>query len=89
VSKCKECQFWGYDPDKYNGDDDITDPIDEDTFEPKAMPFKVRLCNSPNIVLFERNPNSNGVSLCDGSNYRAKMYTGEDFGCVNFKEIAK
>jgi hypothetical protein len=77
--KCKDCKHWE-DGDEY---DLIMHPLDPDTYNFMEMPFKVFECKNPNITLFERNPNSNGVSLCDGSDYKAKMYTGEDFGCIN------
>jgi hypothetical protein len=79
--KCKECKFWEEVKDEY---DPIASPEDEDGGL-KKMPFEVRICKSPNITLFERNPNPNGVSLCDGSDYMATMYTGPEFGCINGK----
>ncbi len=83
---CKDCLFWIDDESDTNY---IMHPFDEDTFKEKKMPFLVKRCNCSNITLFERNPNIDGVSLCDGSNYRAAMYTGENFGCVNGKEKEK
>jgi len=78
---CKECRYWAESSD--DDDDRIMHPEDPDTYEPMALPFSVKKCTSENITLFERNPDSAGVSLCDGSDYRAQMYTGPDFGCVN------
>ena len=81
MKTCKDCAFWRID----DRTDRITNPIDEDTYEEKEMPFEVRKCLNDDITLFERNPSPRGVSLCDGSQYYAAMYTGPDFGCVNFK----
>ena len=77
--KCKECKYWKK-PNEY---DEIATPIDQDTYKPMVLPFEVRICESENITLFERNPNSNGVSLRDGSDFHCAMYTGEDYGCIN------
>ena len=84
MNKCKTCKHW-----IAPGNDDfqagyICHPVDPDTYEPMAMPFEVRMCESPKIVFFERSPDSTGISLIDGSEYYASMLTGEDFGCVNF-----
>ena len=76
---CKSCIYW-QDNDNMNS---IMHPYDDDTYEEMVMPFIVKRCCCPNITLFERNPNSNGVSLCDGSHYHAAMYTGCEYGCVN------
>lgn len=81
--RCKECIFWKM-PDN-NIYDPIARPEDEDGGL-KIMPFDVRICKSPNQTLFERNPNINGISLNDGSEYSAVLYTGQEFGCVNGKK---
>lgn len=78
---CKDCIFWIDD----NPHDEIIHPIDEDTFEEKEMPFPVKKCLSSSITRFERNPSIRGVSLRDSSMYYVQMYTGPEFGCVNFK----
>jgi hypothetical protein len=84
LGKCKTCEHWcRTSDDRWDG---IANPYDPDTMDYAVMPFEVRQCTSPNIVYFERNPNSNGISLKDGSDYRAVMYTGEDFGCVLYEE---
>jgi hypothetical protein len=77
---CKDCIYWIDDKPDY---DRIMHPEDMDTGEYMKMPFEIKKCKCSNITLFERNPNDNGVSLCDGSDYRAVMYTGPNFGCVN------
>lgn len=80
MKHCETCKYWKKVP--LDDFDQIANPTDEDTCEPKEMPFEVRECSSPNITLFERNPNADGISLTDGSDYRAVMYTGPSFGCV-------
>jgi hypothetical protein len=80
--QCKECKYWVDDKTDY---DKIMHPEDYDTGEEMKMPFEVRKCKHPNITLFERNPDPKGVSLCDGSDYRAVMYAGPEYGCVNGK----
>jgi len=82
MERCKTCKHWGSKPDEEIYSDRICKPYDEDTFEKKKMPFEVKRCCSPNITLFEKNLNSNGISLTDGSEYYASMCTGEDFGCI-------
>ena len=82
---CKTCKYW-YVTEEYKKYDQILEPYDSDTYEPMVMPFEVRLCNSPKIAFFERNPDPKGISLCDGSNYMIKLCTGPDFGCVNYEE---
>ena len=86
---CKNCRFWAVNKEDYNPHNDIIEPLDPDTYKPMKMPFEVKVCMSDNITWFERNPNSNGVSLVDGSDYYARMLTGENFGCVNFKKRGK
>jgi hypothetical protein len=87
MNRCRNCKYWQI-PEGCNGyvSDSIYNPIDPDTFESMKMPFEVRECKSGNITLFERNPNPKGVSLQDGSDYFATMYTGPLYGCVNFKK---
>ena len=83
MKTCKTCIYWVDTDDDF---DSIMHPWDYDTDSKKMdMPFEVRECTSRNITLFERNPDPQGVSLCDGSDYRANMYTGPDYGCVNHK----
>lgn len=77
---CRDCFHWA----KEQGNSGIIKPIDPDTLEYMEMPFMVGRCDHPGITLFERNPDPAGVSLCDGSQYMAEMYTGEKFGCVNW-----
>jgi len=82
MKQCKYCGYWV----GHNGfGESVTHPIDETTGKPMAITFEIRKCCSPSISLFERCPDSNGISLLDGENYYAGLFTGQDFGCVNFK----
>ena len=86
MDKCKTCKHWTSPSANENWDAaSICHPVDPDTYERMKMPFEVRMCESPKIVYFERNPDSTGISLTDASRYYASMLTGEDFGCVNYE----
>lgn len=84
---CKTCMHWKYKETSYSSyqNDEICSPVDSDC-TPMIMPFKVNMCSNPKQVLFERPVLINGFALCDGSDYRAKMYTAEEFGCVLHEE---
>lgn len=86
MDKCKTCKHWKLPPDdeKFWRVKDICNPVDPDTFEPMKLDFEVKMCISDKIVWFERQPESTGVSLMDGSDWFSQMLTGEDFGCVNY-----
>ena len=81
--KCKDCKFWIVPEDAFY--DEILEPTDEDTCEPKEMPFKVKVCGCPEILTFERPVKENQATVVDGSHYKATLYTGPEFGCVNGK----
>ena len=83
---CKDCIFWKHTTESWCN---ITKPLDEDTFEPKQMPFEVRYCESPLLLSRERPLESNQAACIDGSNYYAKLVTGPDFGCANGKSEQK
>lgn len=76
---CSSCTHWT--APRPGDHDPICAPIDPDSFEPMAMPFEVRECKHPRLVRFERPSTRDGVSVVDGSNYRARLCTGPDFGC--------
>jgi len=48
---CKECKYW---IDDYPDYDEIMHPENCDTGEEIKMPFEVRKCKCPDIVLFKR-----------------------------------
>ncbi len=78
---CKNCTKWT----KGDKHDQITTPIDEDTYEDKVMPFEVRYCRSPKLIRFERPIEKDSASCIDGSEYMAKLATSENYGCIHFK----
>lgn len=78
INLCKTCRHWIAAPEY----DPICHPIDPDTFEPMAIPFEVRECTHPALVRFERTSEENGFGVTDASNYKARLCTGPDFGCV-------
>ena len=85
MTTCKTCKHWKIPSDEYYNE--IVTPHDSDTFEPMEMPFQVRFCTSPKITFYERPVESNGATVCDGSNYDADLITAEDFGCVLWEPI--
>lgn len=85
MSSCKTCRYWQYSAD----DDYICRPLDEDTYEPKKMPFEVKECTHPGLVRFERTVEINGFCMTDGSDYKACLFTAEEFGCVRHEPIIK
>lgn len=87
---CRTCRHWGLTPNGRDRSwDDIVTPIDEDTFEPKVMPFEVRYCTAPKLIRFERPVEPDQASCIDGSRYVANLATGPEYGCVHHEEAAK
>lgn len=80
MNHCRTCVWWT--PTPKEDWDDITGPWDPDTLEPMKLPFEVRQCKQPDQTFCERPLNPDNFALADGSNYRANLYTAEDFGCV-------
>lgn len=81
--KCSTCKHWNLgDPDLF---DEITHPMDPDTYEAMEMPFRVGRCTHPKLLFCERPVEHDGLAVADGSNYRAALYTAEDFGCVRWE----
>ena len=83
MQTCETCKYWTG-RDKC---DRVTDPEDPDTWEPMAMPWLVRYCEHPRLMQFERPIERDQASCVDGSNYRARLACGPDFGCVHYAEM--
>ena len=49
-----------------------------------VLPFEVRYCKSPLLGFYERPVESHGACVVDGSEFRAELITGPEFGCANY-----
>lgn len=74
LCRCRTCKHWKPKEDWEQWEDD------EDG---KGHPFEVKSCEQPKMVKFVRPEVADGLALTDGSYYRARMFTAENFGCVN------
>lgn len=79
--RCKTCRHWLAEEGRRRHDE-ILEPVDPDTYEPMTMPFEVRQCLHPQLGFCERPVERDGFALADGSEWVARLYTAEDFGCV-------
>lgn len=87
--QCKTCKHWvlGED-DEYNRLIFPYNPTKNyeqcETEEEAAALFggRVRRCRHPKLLFYQR-PEINGAAVMDGSEYKAELVTGEEFGCVN------
>ena len=89
MGTCKTCKHWVLDTDdEYNriifpckpGDDYEQCETEEEAA--KLFGHRVRRCRNPKLLFYQR-PEITGACVVDGSEYRAELLTGEDFGCVN------
>ena len=82
MNNCKTCKHWK-DPEGENYlENEICNPLDQNTYEPMNRGFQVKLCKQPQQTFCETPIIANGFGLTDGSNFMARLATGEDFGCV-------
>lgn len=91
---CKTCRHWKqagntWDDGSEHLDNwnEITMPVDPDTYQPMEMPFEVRQCRNPKLLFCERPLESDGYAVADGSQYMARLYTAEDFGCALHESV--
>jgi hypothetical protein len=68
--------------------DPINEPFDETTCDLMIMPFEVRDCKCPALLMNERPVQVNGFCVADASGFRATLHTAENFGCVHHKEVS-
>jgi hypothetical protein len=88
MERCQTCRHWQFDEKKdYGYEERICRPQDPDTYQPMEMPWEVRICKHPQKTFVERPVERNGFGLVDGSEYRAALVTGPDFGCVRHEPI--
>lgn len=83
---CKTCKHWDRHKFRENGryPDYIAHPHDDAIM---TMPFSVFRCVHPAKTFCERPVEINGFGTEDGSNYRAELYTAEEFGCVRWESL--
>ena len=75
MNKCKNCKHWS------NGKKEIGENFE---LEP-GMPENYRICFQDNYECVEGPPT--GIAYrSEDENWDWFIYTGPDFGCVNFKE---
>lgn len=83
MNRCKTCRHWKEPgPDAHFNVLSITEPADQDTFEPMKRGFITRQCKHPEQTRFEPPVRADGFAITDGSEYFAALCTAEDFGCV-------
>ena len=83
MRKCKDCKFWEFDPEKYEVGQDVFSLVDENNNWIIKPGFKY--CKNPKLLFYDA-PDLDGACVVDGSQFRAGLITGQDFGCVNFEE---
>lgn len=89
MNTCKNCLHWTLKDEHEARYDRVIFPPDPETYEAeeteeantKKWGHRVRYCKHPRLLFYQR-PDRNAAAVCDGSNYRAELLTGEDFGCV-------
>jgi hypothetical protein len=98
---CRDCRYWApitdHGVDGGGGEGRVMFPpqsgenwwdVDRDEASIKARGLHlVRRCTSPDVLFYQR-PARNGAAIFDGSEYRASLFTGEDFGCVLFEAVS-
>ena len=95
--KCKDCKHWKMPPDnEYWGAYELAMPqippdyehIKDEKEQRELFGYAIKYCRSPKLLFYQR-PDKDGACVADGSQYRACMITGEDFGCTNFESDYK
>ena len=84
--RCATCKHWQEPNEKY---DLILYPFHPGTCErtkteeeaANVFGHRVRYCRNPKVEFYQR-PKIDGAAVVDGSEYRAELITGEEFGCV-------
>ena len=83
MEHCKNCKHWQMPLEPWEFDDITHDRgLDLEIIEEKAVR---NYCKSPKVVFYQR-PDLDGACVIDGSEYKAELITGPDFGCVNFEK---
>lgn len=84
MNNCSTCKWWINDENNYNEYDYIKYDINPVTGEKIGL-HKVKECQNPKLVFYET-PSKDGACVVDGSQYKAELLTGPNFGCVNHEE---
>lgn len=87
MNTCKTCKWWQLGEDDRYGR--VLFPEDPETYEQELDEEKnaarwghrARRCRHPRLLFYQR-PDRDAAAVCDGSQYKAALLTGEDFGCV-------
>lgn len=86
-NRCATCKWWLLNEDTRASR--VIFPPDPVTYEQEETEeantakwgHRVRQCTHPRVLFYQR-PDKGGAAICDGSEYRAELLTGEDFGCT-------
>lgn len=85
---CATCVHWRLRESDYDNyllfppnpaNDDL--PERDEAANARVWGHRVRRCRSPGVTFYER-PSAIHASVMDGSQHRASLLTGEDFGCL-------
>ena len=88
--RCRDCKYWldterdDNDADGYDHYQSLRFDLHPSTYE-KVGKVKAKYCGSANL-LFYQSPGANQATVVDGSQYKAALITGPEFGCVNFEK---
>ncbi len=80
---CKNCKHWKPDKEHDYRYAHLLYVLNPETYKKEIE--LARFCENPKVLFYETPP-KDGVSVVDGSEYLAKMITGEEYGCVNFEK---
>lgn len=87
MNTCSTCRHWQFDSTRYNTivmpykPNDSWEQCETEEEAVAQRGYRVRYCKAPGVVFYQQ-PAVNGAALCDGSEYKAYLITGEQFGCV-------
>lgn len=88
MKQCGTCRHWLI-RDEEDRENRVIFPYHPVTYEQpedeaeaaKLYGHRARVCHSPKVLFYQR-PAIDGAAVMDGSEYRASLITGEQFGCV-------
>ncbi len=86
MPRCETCQYWllgeesRYSRVIFPEDPETGDQEEDEDKNAAKWGYKVRRCKHPRLLFYQR-PDKDAAAVCDGSEYRAELLTGPDFGC--------